>query len=332
MSLVRTPWAPGGPGVLSLERTLNWWQAAVLGLVEGITEYLPISSTGHLVIASGLLGLQDSDDAAMREAVKSFEIVVQGGAILAVLGLYWPRFVKMLRGLIGQDRDGLRLLINIAIAFLPFAIVAKLTNTWLKEHLMHTGPVTAALIVGGVYMILVERWYEKKREAAGETGGEGGGESGMWGTREIESITPVQAAFLGLLQCVALIPGTSRSMMTITGGMFVGLRPAAAAEFSFLLGLPTLGAATLYSLYKNFSEAKNGPDGRAGDMVSQLGVVPILIGMLVAAVSAAIAVKWLVAFLNRHGLTAFGWYRIVLGICLLGLAVGGVIKVGEVGG
>jgi undecaprenyl-diphosphatase len=304
---------------------LNWWQAAVLGLVEGITEYLPISSTGHLVIASGLLGLQDSDDSAMREAVKSFEIVVQGGAILAVLTLYWPRFVQMLRGLIGQDRAGLRLLINIAIAFIPFAVVAKLTNTWLKEHLMHTGPVTAALIVGGVYMIAVERWYKKRLAVRAEV--EGGAELGMWGTRDIESLTPVQAVFLGLLQCVALIPGTSRSMMTITGGMFVGLRPAAAAEFSFLLGLPTLGAATLYSLYRNFSEAKNGADGRAGDMVSQLGVVPILVGMLVAAISAAIAVKWLVAFLNRHGLTAFGWYRIVLGICLLGLAVGGVISV-----
>lgn len=300
---------------------MNWWQAAVLGLVEGITEYLPVSSTGHLVIASGLMGLQDNANVAVRDAMKAFEIVIQGGAILAVLGLYWSRFVQMLRGLLGKDPEGRRLLINIAIAFVPFAIIAKLTHKWLEAHLMSTGPVTASLIVGGVYMIAVEWWYEKRRAALGE--------AGAWGGAEINAITPFQAAFLGLLQCFALFPGTSRSMMTITGGMFIGLRPAAAAEFSFLLGLPTLGAATAYSLYKNVTEAKAAPDGHAGDMFTQLGVVPIVIGVLVAAASAAVAVKWLVAFLNRHGLTAFGWYRIVLGICLLGLVLGGVITVGE---
>jgi undecaprenyl-diphosphatase len=300
---------------------LNWWQAAILGLVEGITEYLPISSTGHLIIASGLLGLQDGADQARREAVKSFEIVIQGGAILAVLGLYWPRCMQMLRGILGGDAAGRRLFLNILIAFVPFAIVAKLTNTWLKANLMHTGPVTAALVVGGIYMIVFERWHARRLER--------GGEDSVWGKSGIESITPVQAAFMGLLQCFALIPGTSRSMMTITGGMFVGLRPAAAAEFSFLLGVPTLGAATAYSLYKNFADAKPTPDGGTGDMFSQLGMTSILIGIVIAALSAAVAVKWLVAFLNKHGLTAFGWYRIVLGVCLLGLALGGVISVGE---
>lgn len=298
---------------------MNWWQAVILGLVEGITEYLPISSTGHLVIASGLLGLQSHESVSMRDAVKSFEIVVQGGAILAVVGLYWPRCMQMLRGVMGRDREGLRLLINLVIAFLPFAVLAKLSSTWLKAHLMHTGPVTAALVIGGVYMIGFERWYKRRVTSLPE--------GTAWGTRGVESVTPIQAAMLGVLQCFALIPGTSRSMMTITGGMLAGLRPAAAAEFSFLLGLPTLGAATLYSVYKNVSEAEIGPDGRSTDMFTQLGVVPIAIGMVVAAVSAAVAVKWLVGFLNRNGLTAFGWYRIVLGICLLGLAMGGVITV-----
>jgi undecaprenyl-diphosphatase len=310
----------GDGGGVCRERALNWWQAAILGLVEGITEYLPISSTGHLVIASGLLGLQDTDDAALRESVKAFEIVIQGGAILAVLGLYWPRFVQMLRGLLGQDPAGRRLLINLVIAVVPFLLVAKLANEWVKAHLMDTGPVTAALIVGGIYMIAVERWYRRRDDARPAEG------DGAWGG--IETITPFKALFIGVLQCVALIPGTSRSMMTITGGIFVGVRPAAAAEFSFLMGLPTLGAASAYSLYKNLSEAKPMADGRSSDMFTQLGAVPIVVGMLVAAVSAALAVKWLVAFLNRHGLMAFGWYRIVLGVCLLGLALGGVIKVG----
>jgi undecaprenyl-diphosphatase len=170
-------------------------------------------------------------------------------------------------------------------------------------------------------MIVFERWHARRLASHPAPD--------AWGTRGIESITPWQALMMGALQCFALIPGTSRSMMTITGGMFVGLRPAAAAEFSFLLGLPTLGAATMYSLYKSFSAAEAGADGSRGDMIGQLGIGPILIGMVVAAVSAALAVKWLVAFLNRHGLTAFGWYRIVLGVCLLGLALGGIIKVGD---
>lgn len=304
---------------------MNLWQAAILGLVEGITEYLPISSTGHLVIASGLMGLDSGGDGAMREAVKSFEIVIQGGAILAVAGLYWGRFVQMLRGVMGKDPVGLRLLINLGIAFVPFVVLAKFTHEWVKEHLMHTGPVAAALIVGGMYMILVELWHRRRLAA------EGVKEEAVAGPEEggIESITPMKALVIGVLQCAALIPGTSRSMMTITGGMFMRLRPAAAAEFSFLLGLPTLGAATVYSLYKDLSEVKPvGADGRAGDMITQLGVGPMVVGLLVAAVSAAFAIRWLVSFLNKHGLTAFGWYRIVLGVCLLGLGLGGVIAVG----
>jgi undecaprenyl-diphosphatase len=299
---------------------LNWWQALVMGLVEGITEYLPISSTGHLVIASGLLGLQDGADPVKLEAVKAFEIVIQGGAILAVLGLYWARFVQMLKGVLGRDGEGLRLLINLVIAIVPFMVVAKLAHEWVEANLMRVWPVTLALVVGGVYMIAVERWMRSRTNwttsAAEHVGG------------GLETLTPVKAAFIGVLQCLALIPGTSRSMMTITGGIFVGLRPAAAAEFSFLMGLPTLSAAAVYSLYKNLSHATALPDGRSSDMFTQLGWGPIVLGMLVAAVSAAVAVKWLVAFLTRHGLTAFGWYRIVLGVCLLGLAMGGVIAVG----
>lgn len=292
---------------------MELWQAIILGLVEGVTEYLPISSTGHLILVSSLMGL---DTPAQKNAMDAFNIIVQGGAILAVLGLYRARVLQMLKGLVGKDAAGLRLLINLGIAFVPAAVLGKLLDEWLESHLFFAGPVLTALFLGGLYMIGMDVWRKRKQEAAGghaEAVGAG-----------MESLTPAKAATIGLMQCVAMWPGTSRSMMTITGGMVVGLRPAAAAEFSFLLGLPTLGAATLYKLYKNFSHAK-ATGGQ--NLFEQLGVMPVVVGLVVAAVSAAIAVKWLVGFLNRHGLTAFGVYRIVLCAALLLMVVMGVVKI-----
>jgi undecaprenyl-diphosphatase len=285
------------------------WHAIVLGLVEGITEYLPVSSTGHLIIAADLLRLGKTPEE--KAAVDAFNIVVQGGAILAVLGLYFPRFVRMLKGLVGQDAVGLRMLINLVIAFMPAAVIGVLAKKVIEEHLFKLYPVVAALIVGGVYMIVVERWRKGRRAG----GGDGKG---------VEEMTPLDALKIGALQVLAMWPGTSRSMMTITGGYLVGLRPAAAAEFSFLLGMPTLLAATGYSLYKNISETK-----KAGgqNLFEVLGWTPVLIGMAVAAVSAALAVKWLVGFLNRHGLVPFGIYRIVAGVVLLALALGELVTV-----
>lgn len=288
------------------------WHAIVLGLVEGITEYLPVSSTGHLIISADLLGLGKTPE--QKAAVDAFNIVVQGGAILAVLGLYFPRFVRMLKGLCGQDAVGLRMLFNLIIAFMPAAVIGVLAKKAIEKHLFSLYPVVAALIVGGVYMIMVERWRRAKAaKAPTEHLGKG-----------VEDMTPLDALKIGALQVVAMWPGTSRSMMTITGGYLAGLRPAAAAEFSFLLGMPTLLAATGYSLYKNISETK-----KAGEqnLFEVLGWTPVLIGMAVAAVSAAIAVKWLVGFLNRHGLVPFGIYRIVAGAVLLGLALGGLVTV-----
>lgn len=300
---------------------MTWWQAIVLGLVEGITEYLPVSSTGHLILAAGLMGLDRTEEA--RRAVNAFNIVIQGGAILAVLGLYFPRVLAMLRGAVGKDRAGRRLLVNLIVAFVPAAVLGLLLDDLIEEHLFRTWPVVAALAAGGLYMILLDRRRGvtrpreenppdsgQKPEATAETGG-------------VDALTPRKALFIGLMQCVAMWPGTSRSMMTITGGMLVGLRPAAAAEFSFLLGLPTLGAACLYKLAKNLKESA---DTGAPNLFEQLGVMPAVIGLIVAAISAAAAVRWLVAFLNRHGLAPFGWYRIGLAVVLAGLIVGGVVQ------
>lgn len=293
---------------------LELWQAAVLGLVEGITEYLPVSSTGHLILASSLLGLAKRPE--LKDALDSFEIVIQGGAILAVVGVYWPRMVQMLKGLIGKDPAGLRIFINLCIAFVPSAVIGLALSKKIKAHLFYPGPVLAALALGAVYMMVVEGWRRKR--AAGDAGGQAEPEM------EIAEVTPAQAAMIGVLQCFSLIPGTSRAMMCITGGYLAGLPPKKAAEFSFLLGLPTLLAATLYSLYKDHKES-----AAAGvpDLFHRLGLGATTVGIVVAAVSAAVSVRWLVGFLGRKGLTPFGWYRLALCAVMLVLIRQGIVSI-----
>lgn len=281
---------------------MEWWHAVVLGLVEGITEYLPISSTGHLILTSSLLGLVTP---ASRESVATFEIAIQGGAILAVIGLYWNRVLQMMRGLAGRDRAGLRLLGHLAVAFLPAAALGPLLDDLIERQLFHAGPVLAALFAGGLWMI----WLDRRH-----TPGEGG---------SIDSLTWQIALAIGLFQCAAMWPGTSRSMMTIAGGVLLGLRARDAAEFSFLLGVPTLGAACGYKLLKNLVAAEQ---TGAPDLFEQLGIAPVALGFAVAALSAAIAVRWLVGFLQRHGLAPFGWYRIALSVVLGALAFAGVVN------
>ncbi len=294
---------------------MEWWQAVILGLVEGITEYLPVSSTGHLIIAAALMNL---DDPAVKANIDAFNIVIQGGAILAVLTIYWPRIVQMLKGMIGKDAAGLRLLVNLMIAFFPAAVLGLLLDDWIEERLFHTWPVLAALALGGVYMIILDYWKVRpmrRAEALGDQDHEGKG---------IDDLTWTNALTVGFLQCVAMWPGTSRSMMTITGGVLVGLKPKAAAEFSFLLGLPTLGGACIYKLVKNLKEAE-----QAGteNLFQALGILPVALGVLVATVSAAFAVRWLVSFLNKHGLAAFGWYRIALTAVMAAAIAGGIVTI-----
>jgi undecaprenyl-diphosphatase len=281
---------------------MEWWQAALLGLVEGITEYLPISSTGHLILTSALLGLHTPGRAA---AVAAFEIVIQGGAILAVLGLYWRRVLQMGAGVVGRDPAGRRLLGHLVLAFLPAAVLGPLLDDPIEEHLFHAAPVLAALFLGGVWMI----WLDRGRKP------EAGAPLDALGWR--------QALGIGLFQCAAMWPGTSRSMMTIAGGVLLGLRARDAAEFSFLLGVPTLGGACVYKLAKNLLEAR---EAGTPDLFELLGPASVAIGIAVAALSAAAAVRWLVSFLQRHGLAPFGWYRIALALALGGLFWGGVLE------
>jgi len=229
-----------------------------------------------------LLGL---DDPAAKHALDAFSIVVQGGAILAVLGLYWQRVLTLVRGLLGQDAAGLRLLVNLVVAFLPAVVVGVPLDKWIERTLFHPLPVLAALAAGGVFMIALSRLHRP-------------------GERTIDDLGWRDALLIGALQCLALWPGTSRSMVVIVGGLLVGLRPRDAAEFSFLLALPTLGGACAYKLLKEH------------DAIAQLGVGPVALGIAVATLSAAFAVRWLVGFLNRRGLEPFGWYRLGLAALL----------------
>lgn len=277
---------------------MTWFDALILGIVEGLTEYLPVSSTGHLILTQWLLGL--NTDPETEAAVNSFNIIVQAGAIAAVLGLYRKRVVQMIRGLMGKDEEGKKLAFMLIAAFLPAAVLGVLFDDLIEEYLFAPWPVITALFVGGLLMLGVARWRKGQEVDAGT---------------EIESVNVRMAVIIGFAQCVAMWPGTSRSMMTIVAAMLVGLRPRAAAEFSFLLGLVTLGAATVYK------SAKGG-----AQMVEQLGVFPIVVGLVAATVSAALAVKWFVSFLTKHGLAPFGWYRIGLSAVLAALIASGVMQ------
>lgn len=290
---------------------LSVGDAMVLGVVEGLTEFLPISSTGHLIIASHLLGLEADQPLTGRDgrplwykkpskrnpagepltlklAADTYTVVIQVGAILAVVWLYWSQLLGMARGLFGRDANGTRLLINLIAAVVPVAIIGLLASKAIDRYLFSIGTVIIGLVAGALLMIVIERW--RWRRAAS---------SNM--SREPADLYPTEAAKIGLFQCLALWPGTSRSMVTIVGGYLEGLSPAKAAEFSFLIGLPVLAGAALLKTLQS---------GQA--MIEVFGWSNVLLGIGVAAVSATIAVKFLVAFLSRHGLMAFAVYRLVL--------------------
>lgn len=276
------------------------FQAIILGLVEGITEYLPVSSTGHLILVSWLLGL--STNAARNESIEAFNIIIQGGAILAVLGLYRKRVATMVKGILGRDHAGRALFIKIVIAFLPAAVLGVLFDDIIEERLFRPVPVLMALGGGGLLLVLLAPWIRTltARERS---------------ERDDFSNLPYHAAVaIGCMQAIAMWPGTSRSMVTILGGILFGLSPRRAAEFSFLLGLPTLGGACVYKLFKA------GKDDPSAFLHALGGPVPVVVGILVAALSAALAIEWLVAYLSRGGFAIFGWWRIAVAL-LLGAAI-----------
>jgi undecaprenyl-diphosphatase len=266
---------------------MNWIQAAILGAVEGLTEFLPVSSTGHLILAARAMGLSGA-------AVDAYEIVIQGGALVAVVWLYRRRVGELLQGLIGPHPRGRALLVKLLVAFFPAAVVGLASHHWIKEHLFGPQPVAAALLVGGIAILAIEAWRRKRQG----------------GTRfaSVDDLTVTAALVIGLAQCLPLWPGTSRALATILAALLLGATPVVAAEFSFLLAIPTLGAATVYDFLKN-RDALLGPE--LG------GPVPVLVGLAVAAAVAAVAITSFLRYLTRRGLVPFGWYRIVVGIAVL---------------
>ncbi len=282
----------------SIESAMTWWKAVILGAVEGLTEYVPVSSTGHLLVVSELLGLRDTP--ADEAAANTYAIAIQFGAIVAVAGLFWNRFRDMILGLFGRSEAGRHLLVVTVVAFLPAAVIGFLFDDMIEEALFGPGPIIAAWIVGGVLILVLERTGRIPHGARKE------------GTDPILKITYQQALVIGLAQIAALWPGTSRSLATILGALLVGVGMAAAVEFSFILGFVTLTAATVYSLVS---------DG--GDLVDQFGYLNPLIGLVSAFVFAVIAIKWMISYLENHSLAIFGWYRLVVAAVAIGfLALG----------
>jgi undecaprenyl-diphosphatase len=260
--------------------------AVLLGIVEGLTEYLPVSSTGHLVLTGHFLGLADNDPAS-----SAFEIVIQLGAILAVVAHYRVLLAERTRGLFARDAASLRLLQALAIAFVPTAVAGLLLRKTIKEHLFGPLPVAGALVVGGIAMIVVERVLARRGRAQDEG---------------LSSVTPKRALAVGLGQCLSLWPGASRAMCTIVAGQLTGLSTATAAEFSFLLALPTLGAATLYEAYKSRHV-----------LAAHVGNLGLVVGLAVSFFVAWGVIASFLRYLKRRGLEPFGWYRIVVGVIVL---------------
>jgi undecaprenyl-diphosphatase len=265
-----------------------WVKAAIMGIVEGLTEFLPISSTGHLILTGSLLGFTG-------DKVKVFEIAIQTGAIFAVMLVYWQRLRETALGL-ASSQKAQRFTLNVLIGFLPAVVFGLLLGKAIKAHLFTPVVVASTFIVGGFIILWAERLTTRVRVA------------------EVDDMTPWDALKVGLVQCLALVPGTSRSGATIIGGMLLGLSRKAATDFSFFLAIPTLIGAGAYSLYKE----------RA--LLSAADLPMFGIGLVFSFLSAWVCVRWLLRYIASHNFVPFAWYRIVFGLVVLGTAWSGLVS------
>ena len=261
--------------------------ALVQGVVEGITEFLPVSSTGHLIISGHFLGFED-------DRAKTFDIFIQLGAILAIVWIFRLRFGEVART-VARDAVSRRFVLNLALGFLPAGVLGLLLHRWIKAHLFSPVTVAWALLVGGVVILVMERWHPRERVA------------------DSRDLPPPTALAIGFAQTLALFPGVSRSAATILGGYALGLSRTAATEFSFFLAVPTLGAAAGYDLLKGLPS------------LSSADVPLFAVGFVVAFASAFVVVKAFLRYVAHHSFTAFAWYRIVVGAALLWMASRGII-------
>ncbi|AKF05978.1 undecaprenyl-diphosphate phosphatase [Sandaracinus amylolyticus] len=269
---------------------MELWQALLLGIVEGLTEYLPVSSTGHLLVTQRILGIPESD------ASNAYAIAIQAGAIVAVLALYRKRVGQMALGAIGRDPIGAKLAMCVIVAFLPAAIVGFALDDLIESVLFGPWPIVVAWVVGGVVIL----WFARtKRSQEG---------------RSLEELGWRAALAIGAVQCIAMWPGVSRSLATILGGVAVGLSLSAAVEFSFLLGLVTLGAATAYKSLQH-----------GATMLEAYGPLPVAIGFVAAWIAAVVSVRFMVGWLNERGLGIFAWWRFGAAAIVVAMIAAGML-------
>ena len=267
-------------------------KAAIMGVVEGLTEFLPISSTGHLILAGALLGFDD-------EKAKVFDIAIQTGAIFAVILVYWQKIRDTLLAL-PSEKKAQRFALNVLIAFVPAVILGLLFGKAIKANLFTPVVVAIAFIVGGFIILWAEARQKNTATAAR--------------IQDVEDMSAMDALKVGLIQCLAMIPGTSRSGATIIGGMFLGLSRRAATDFSFYLAIPTLIGAGVYSLYKE----------RA--LLSMADAPMFAVGLLFSFLSAWLCIRWLLKFISTHSFVGFAYYRIAFGVVVLATAYSGLVK------
>lgn len=271
---------------------MTWIQTVIIAIVEGLTEFLPVSSTGHMIIAQNILGVESTD------FVKAFTFIIQFGAILSVVCLYWKRFFQLNNTPLPERATGFKKFIHkfdfywkLFIAFIPAAVLGLLLSDAIDAMLERVEVVAATLVIGGVFMLFCDKIFNKGSE---ET-----------------KLTEKRAFMVGLFQCISMIPGVSRSMATIVGGMSQKMTRKDAAEFSFFLAVPTMFGATVYKMYKLLSEG--------GTELIANHLDTLIIGNVVAFIVALLAIKFFISFVQKYGFKAFGWYRIIVGGIILAM-------------
>jgi len=275
---------------------MDWIQTVIIAIVEGLTEFLPVSSTGHMIIAQNILGVEST------EFVKAFTFIIQFGAILSVVCLYWKRFFRLNREPVPEGTPAFKKLIHkfdfywkLLIAFIPAVVLGLLFNDVIDALLERVEVVAIMLVIGGVFMLFCDKIFNKGSDNT--------------------VLTEKRAFMIGLYQCISMIPGVSRSMATIVGGMSQKLTRKNAAEFSFFLAVPTMFGATVYKLYKLFKEG--------GSELIMNNLDTLIIGNVVAFVVALLAIKFFISFVQKYGFKAFGWYRIIVGGLILAMLLMG---------
>lgn len=275
-------------------------KAFILGIVEGLTEFLPISSTGHLIIAGDLLNFNGPE-------VNTFSIAIQAGAIFAVCWFYRVKLFGIIKHLLTPGKDQ-QLAVNIVVAFLPAAVLGVLLANYIEQLLFNPITVAIALVVGGLIIFWIENLHAKRNYAPR--------------VQSMDDMTIKDAFLVGCMQCIAMIPGTSRSGATIIGGLVLGLSRKAATEFSFFLAIPTIFGATVYSLAKIFLRVSN----ELSFVWTTDMTVGFAVGFIVSFISALIVVKWLLRYVSSNDFKSFGWYRIIFGVIIIGTHYSGLVQ------